>query len=274
MTIRMYIEQLESTHGDKLDDKTRRDVTRVIKAGSRMKTLIDELLAYARFRTERRLPEPVDCAWAWEGARDNHGASIQEAGAEITADELPVVLADPTQLVQVFQNLIGNALKYRSSLPPRIHVSARRDEAAWWVIEVADNGIGIETWFKLTEQVFAVLQNASVPESVLAKLEHLKDRKFSRQNFVEELDKLLNAEESKEFQSVLLYRAVVEPNFLQKIFKLGVESRLVSASVIPGSGVGLATCETIVQRHGGRIWASSPGPNKGTTISFTMPAAM
>jgi signal transduction histidine kinase len=65
----------------------------------------------------------------------------------------------------------------------------------------------------------------------------------------------------------------IEPQYARKIFDLGVKSRLVAASAIPGSGIGLSTCETIVQRHGGRIEARSEGLGKGTTIAFTMPAA-
>ncbi len=207
LTIQGLIQRLENNHSDKLDDKARADIGRVVKAGVRMKTLIDDLLAYSKVRTEGKPPEPVDCSWALEAACGNLGAAFDESGAEVTADELPTVLADPTQLAQVFQNLIGNALKYRSDRPPRIHVRARRDQPDWWAIDVSDNGIGIDT------------------------------------------------------------------NSLQKIFKLGIQSRLVSASVVPGSGIGLATCETIVQRHGGRICATSEGSGKGTTISFTMPSS-
>jgi light-regulated signal transduction histidine kinase (bacteriophytochrome) len=130
-------------------------------------------------------------------------AAIEEAGAEVTADGLPAVLADPTQLGQLFQNLVGNALKFRADRPPRVHVRARREGDAW-VIAVTDNGIGIE------------------------------------------------------------------PQYLRRIFGLG--ERLHSASKYPGNGIGLATCEKIVQRHGGRIWADSPGPDGGSTFSFTMPA--
>ena len=122
----------------------------------------------------------------------------------MTADALPTVLADPTQLVQLFQNLIGNALKFRADRPPQIHVSARRESHAW-MIAVADNGIGIE------------------------------------------------------------------PQYLERIFGLG--ERLHSISAYPGNGIGLATCEKIVERHGGRIWATSPGPDGGSTFSFTLPAA-
>jgi light-regulated signal transduction histidine kinase (bacteriophytochrome) len=140
--------------------------------------------------------------WAWA----NLEADINESRAEVTADELPTLFADRTQLAQVFQNLIGNALKYRADRPPQIHISARR-EGTEWVIEVTDNGIGIE------------------------------------------------------------------PQYLKKIFGLGVDSRVDHRKEIAGSGIGLATCEMIVQRHGGRIWASSEGRDRGATISFTMPAA-
>ncbi|MCI0701824.1 MAG: ATP-binding protein [Planctomycetia bacterium] len=131
-------------------------------------------------------------------------AAIEECGARVDCGELPVVLADPTQLAQLFQNLIGNALKFRSEQPPRIRVSARQ-QGDEWLIEVVDNGIGIE------------------------------------------------------------------PEYLKRIFGLG--ERLHSASKYPGHGIGLATCEKIVQRHGGRIWAASAGPGHGATIFFTMPAA-
>jgi len=206
LTIQGLIQRLENNFRDRLDDKARADIARVMKAGIRMKTLIDDLLTYSKVRTEGKPLEPVECSWALEAACGNLGSTIEESGAEVISEELPTVSADPTQLAQVFQNLIGNALKYRSTRPPCIRVTARRAERNWWLIEVVDNGIGIE------------------------------------------------------------------PNSLHKIFKLGIQSRLVSASVVPGSGIGLATCETIIQRHGGRIWASSPGPGQGTSISFTMPS--
>ena len=123
---------------------------------------------------------------------------------------MPTVLAHQSQLMQLFENLIGNALKYRTDRPPRVKVSARR-ESDEWVIDVADNGIGID------------------PDP--------------------------------------------KRNYLQKIFLLGVESRLHGRDKLPGSGIGLATCKNIVERHGGRIWANSAGPDQGTTISFTIPAA-
>ena len=139
----------------------------------------------------------LDAAWA------NLQAAVEESGAEMTADPLPVVLADPTQLVQVFQSLIANALKFRAEGTPRIHVGARREDASW-VIAVADNSIGIES------------------------------------------------------------------QYLRRIFGLG--ERLHGASKYPGNGIGLSTCEKIVQQYGGRIWADSPGLDQGSTFSFTLSA--
>jgi two-component system, chemotaxis family, sensor kinase Cph1 len=157
-------------------------------------------------RTQGKEPVPVACGEAVASACANLHAAIEEAGAEVTADGLPTVLADPTQLVQLFQNLIGNALKFRADdRPSRVAVTARRFDAGWWQVDVADNGIGIET------------------------------------------------------------------EYLRRIFGLG--ERLHGASKYPGHGIGLATCEKIVQRHGGRIWAASDGPDRGATISFTIPAA-
>jgi len=136
----------------------------------------------------------------------NLQAAIDECGARVTADDpLPTVLGDDTQLVQLFQNLIGNALKFRAEEgAPHVHVGSRRDGDRH-VVSVADNGIGIE------------------------------------------------------------------PQYLHRIFGLG--ERLHGVSKYPGNGIGLATCEKIVQRHGGRIWAESPGPGHGSTFSFDLPAA-
>jgi PAS domain S-box-containing protein len=183
-------------------------IARGLKAGARMKTLIDDLLAFSKVRTEGKDPSPVACSEALAAALDSLEVRIAETGAEIVESELPTVLADASQLTQVFQNLISNSLKFRAEgRPPRVRVSARR-EGMQWVIDVTDNGIGIDGH-----------------------------------------------------------------NALSKIFKLGVESRQHSRDKYPGSGIGLATCERIIERHGGRIWAASDGPDRGTTIAFTLPAA-
>jgi PAS domain S-box-containing protein len=203
-TMKSYIQKLAERWQGQLDEPSDDYITRAVNASDRMRVLIDDLLAYSRVRTQGKEPTPVASSEALAAARANLQAAIEETGASVTAGDLPVVLADPTQLVQLFQNLIGNALKFRADRPPEVRVAARR-QGVEWLIEVADNGIGIEA------------------------------------------------------------------QYLQRIFGLG--ERLHGASKYPGHGIGLATCEKIVQRHGGRIWAASPGPDQGATISFTLPAA-
>jgi light-regulated signal transduction histidine kinase (bacteriophytochrome) len=125
----------------------------------------------------------------------------EEHGAVVTHDPLPIVLGDETQLVQLFQNLIGNGVKFRSDQTPQIHVSARRNEDRW-ELTVRDNGIGIERQY--WDQIFVIFQ-----------------RLHTRQKY-------------------------------------------------PGTGIGLAICKRIVERHNGRIWIDSE-PGQGAAFHFTLP---
>lgn len=204
-TINSFIQKLVDHYEGQFDATAQDYVARTVNAGKRMGTLIVDLLAYSRVGSEVRTPEPVECDRALHAALANLQASLEETGADVTADPLPIVVVAPSQLAQLFQNLISNALKFRGEESPRIHVSASRVEDGW-EIAVADNGIGIE------------------------------------------------------------------PHSLERIFRLGVESRLYNRTKYPGHGIGLATCQKIIERHGGRIWATSDGPGKGTTIHFTLPA--
>src|SRR5437667_2525654 len=124
-TMKSYIQKLAERYGGQLDPQADDFITRGVNAADRMRVLIDDLLAYSRVRTQGKEPAPTDCGAALAAACANLQAAIEESGAAVTTDELPSVLADPTQLVQLFQNLIGNALKFRADRPPRIHVSAR-----------------------------------------------------------------------------------------------------------------------------------------------------
>jgi light-regulated signal transduction histidine kinase (bacteriophytochrome) len=116
-------------------------------------------LAYSRVGTRGKPFEPTDCNSALGQARVNLSAAIEESSALVTNDELPTVMADEAQLVQLFQNLIGNAIKFRSEKPPYVHVSAQRikdseipnpkseirnPKSESWVFSVRDNGIGID----------------------------------------------------------------------------------------------------------------------------------
>ena len=165
-----------------------------------MKGLIDDLLAYSRVGTHGKPFEPASAADALDQAMANLSVAIADASAVITHDPLPTVTADASQLVQLFQNLIGNAIKFHSDQPPQIHVSASKTGEEW-TFSVQDNGIGIEQ--QHADRVFQVFQ-------------HLHPRED-----------------------------------------------------YPGSGIGLAVCKKIVQRHGGCIWLP---PNQAKGRSSVSPS--
>ena len=200
-----FTRKLADHFQDQLEGKGGEFVERIVKGTERMHSLIKKLLDYARVGSDGKSFAPVDSAEVFAAARANLHAAIEEDGAEVTAGPLPRVWADATQLEQLLQNLIDNALKFRAAgRPPLIHVEARPQDAEC-LFTVTDNGIGIER------------------------------------------------------------------QYLDRIFGLGMESRLNSVREYPGHGVGLATCARIVQRHGGRIWADSPGLDRGAVMAFTLP---
>jgi len=166
-----------------------------------MQALIKDLLDYSQVGTKAKSFESTDCLSAIDRAVFNLQAAIKESSAMITHDTLPSVMADSSQLIRLFQNLIGNAIKFRSKEAPKIHISAKK-LGGKWVFSIKDNGIGI-------------------------------DPKFANRIFVT-------------FQ------------------------RLHGGKEYPGTGIGLATCKKIVERHGGRIWVESE-PGKGSIFYFTIP---
>jgi PAS domain S-box-containing protein len=192
---------LAQRYQGRLDEKADRYISLTVDGCQRMQQLIHGLLAYSRLITRGRPLEPVDSEAVLERSLGDLQVAIAEAGAVVTHDRLPTLTADATQLGQLFQNLIGNALKFRNIAPPRIHVSARGD-GEWWTFDVADNGIGIDPQY--AEQIFAIFQRL-----------HTRDE-------------------------------------------------------YPGTGIGLAICKKIVERHGGRIWVESQ-PGQGSTFRFTLP---
>jgi signal transduction histidine kinase len=183
---------------------------------------IEGFLEFSAVRTEEKVFTPTSCREALDKACGFLQDEITRLGAKIVPSErLPMVRADALLLVRLFQNLVGNSLKFSAAnRPPEIEVTAARDGTNW-IIKVRDNGIGI-------------------------------------------------AELKMEFKTS------VKP-ILEKIFELGDASRQHKGkryrNKYPGHGIGLATCKNIVERHGGSIKAESDGPDKGTTITFTLPAA-
>jgi PAS domain S-box-containing protein len=196
-----YTQLLERRFGDKLDGDAKEFMAFIVDGAARMKQLIEDLLAYSRVGTRARDFQPTDSALALEKACANLKGAQEQSGAVVTHEALPTVHADGTQLVQLFQNLLGNAMKFRGEAPPRIHVAAETREEVW-VFTVRDNGIGLD------------------------------------------------------------------PQYAERIFMMF--QRLHTKADYPGTGIGLAICKKIVDRHGGRIWVESQ-PGQGCTFGFTLP---
>jgi PAS domain S-box-containing protein len=196
-----YMQLLSRRYKGKLDANADEFIGFAVDGAKRMQQLINDMLAFSRVATTGREFKPVEAEAALKQALSNLKAAVEESHANVTFDPLPVVSADSGQLTQLFQNLIGNAIKFRRREPPRIHVSAER-RAKEWVFSVRDNGIGIE------------------------------------------------------------------PQHLDRIFV--IFQRLHTAAEFPGTGIGLAICKKIAERHGGHLWVTSE-PGAGSVFYFSIP---
>lgn len=197
-----YLQLLARRYRGRLDEDADAFIGYAVDGAERMKRLINDLLSYARLGARTKPFGPVDCNTVLEGVRTNLGLQLQESQAELQADPLPTVTGDPTLLLQLFQNLIGNALKFRGKEAPRVSLSAEK-AGAFWTFRVRDNGIGLDP--ECAERIFVIF------------------------------------------------------------------GRLHTQSEYPGTGIGLALCKKIVERHGGRIGVDS-SPGTGSTFWFTLPA--
>jgi PAS domain S-box-containing protein len=138
-----YLLLLEKKNKDRQDEKSKEYMHYAIDGATRMNGMIDDLLVYARVGTHGKSFAPVRMEDVLVTVLNDLAVGIQESGASITHDDLPMIVADGTQMVSLLENLIGNAIKYRGEEAPRIHVSAR-DRGNEWVFSVQDNGIGID----------------------------------------------------------------------------------------------------------------------------------
>jgi PAS domain S-box-containing protein len=197
-----YVQLLARRYGGQLDSDADEFIHFAVDGVVRMQALIEGLLMYSRAGTSEYAIDEVDCSEVVEATLLMLKTLIQETGAEVAVEELPVVQGDASQLSQLFQNLIANAIKFVDGGPPQVRVSAER-EGELWQFTVADNGIGIDPAH--TDQIFNVFQ------------------------------------------------------------------RLHGRGEYPGSGIGLAICKRIVERHGGRISVES-APGEGSRFHFTIPA--
>ena len=150
-----FTDLLARRYRGRLDAKADEYISFAVDGAKRMQCLIHDLLAYSRLGTDRQRREPCDTGALFDRAARDFDIAIRESGAEVTRGPLPIVPGDPTQLAQVFQNLIGNAVKFRSDDPPRVRVEAELKDDAW-LFSVHDNGIGIERRF--AERVFEIFQ--------------------------------------------------------------------------------------------------------------------
>ncbi|BFM41232.1 ATP-binding protein [Synechocystis sp. LKSZ1] len=150
-----YVQLLEMRYGEQLDEDAAEFINFAVDGVSLMQTLIDDVLAYSKVDVQNAELALTDSHQALDRALANLRRRILENQARITVDPLPAVMADGTQLMQVFQNLIGNALKFRTKTPPEIHVSAQRLDKAW-LFSVQDNGIGIDPQF--FDRIFVIFQ--------------------------------------------------------------------------------------------------------------------
>jgi len=151
-----YTQLLMRRYGDKLDGDAREFTAFIVDGATRMKQLIEDLLAYSRVGTRDKNFKPVDAGSSLGRALTNLRAAIQDSGATVTHDPLPTIPCDEVQVAQLFQNLIGNALKFRKpDAAPAVHVGAA-DQGAEWEFMVRDNGIGIEPQY--FQRIFMVFQ--------------------------------------------------------------------------------------------------------------------
>lgn len=214
-----YLQLLESKYKSQLDANAEQFIDYAVDGARRMQTLINDLLNYSRVSSRGQPFIQVDLETILKRAIANLQVAIEESGAVISHEPLPVIMADPTQITQVLQNLIANAIKFRGEISPKIHIGAIKEtEPAegeiltqrWiqstgyskWLFSVQDNGIGLEAQY--AERIFIIFQ------------------------------------------------------------------RLHSRSKYSGTGIGLAICKKIIERHGGSIWVESK-LGQGSIFYFTIP---
>ncbi len=154
-TVASYCRLIERRCQEQLNEEGREFLGYAIDGAARMRTLINDLLAYSRVGTRGKPFKPTDCNVVFDRVLAGMKIAIEESGAQVTRDNLPVISADETQFSQLFQNLIGNGIKFHADESPRVHVGVRRTDDQW-VFSVRDNGIGIEPEFH--ERVFDIFQ--------------------------------------------------------------------------------------------------------------------
>jgi light-regulated signal transduction histidine kinase (bacteriophytochrome) len=153
--ISSYVQLLQRRYEDRLDKDADEFISYAVGGAKRMQSLINGLLQYSRVGTQGKPFQLVQCDTILNKALANLQMLLTESGAQVTHDPLPSLMADSTQLLQLFQNLIDNACKFRDDAAPHIHISAR-PERSQWLFSVRDNGIGIDPEY--AERIFIIFQ--------------------------------------------------------------------------------------------------------------------
>jgi PAS domain S-box-containing protein len=151
-----YTQLLANQYKGKLDTNADEFIDFAVDGCNRMQALIQDLLAYSRSGTDAKVLQKRSSEDALNNALKNLSGTIEETGAVVTHDALPVITTDDTQLTQVFQNLVGNAIKYHGTEVPAVHISAAREGLEQWTFSVRDNGLGIEAQY--FERIFILFQ--------------------------------------------------------------------------------------------------------------------
>ena len=201
--VAIYSQMMQRKYSGEMDTETDQYVEFIVAGAKRMEMLLKDLLTYSQTGAPNEGPPLlIDCDGVMRKVVLNLQAAIEQSGATVFCESLPVVRAHEVRMVQLFQNIVGNALKYRSKAPPKVRIGAQRRETDW-LFSIEDNGIGID------------------------------------------------------------------PEYAPQIF--GIFKRLHGQNY-PGTGIGLAICQRIVERYGGRIWVESK-PGEGSRFFFTLPPA-
>jgi light-regulated signal transduction histidine kinase (bacteriophytochrome) len=151
-----YTQLLARRYKGKLDADADEFITFAVDGANRMQCLIQDLLAYSRIGTKGQELLEASSERALQQALVNLRDAIEESGALVTHDALPTVLADEIQLIQLFQNLVGNAIKYQKPGTPKVHISAAMDGGERWNFAIKDNGLGIDPQY--FEKIFGMFQ--------------------------------------------------------------------------------------------------------------------
>lgn len=150
-----YCQLLERRCREELSNESQEWIDVIVESAKQMQVLIEDLLALSRVQREDKPEQVVDLGSIYDQVLVSLGAEIDDSAAAVTRDELPAVTANVTQMTQLLQNLIGNAIKFRGAAAPVVHVSAERNGSSW-IFSVRDNGIGIDE--KFSERVFEVFK--------------------------------------------------------------------------------------------------------------------